>query len=121
MRYTLEREWQRINETSGLAENVSSAARIEISPSRDNGGLILDPSEQFRFNGSLYARKHAGGGAAVLAIFATSGGGTSGGGGTGSDDWATGSDIDSMFGSDFPTHEEVWGSYYDSSVSGSSG
>ena len=119
MRYTLEREWQRINETSGLAENVSSAARIEISPNQDNGGLILDPSEQFRFNGSLYARKHAGGGAAVLAIFASSGGGTSGGSGSyGSDDWATGSDIDSMFGSDFPTHEEVWGSYYGSGGSG---
>ena len=121
MRYTLEREWQRINETSGLAENVSSAARIEISPSPDNGGLILDPSEQFRFNGSFFARKHAGGGAAVLAIFSSTGGGTSGGGGTGSDDYATGSDIDSMFGSDFPTHQEVWGSYYESSVSGSSG
>ena len=110
MRYDLTKEWQRISETSGLAENVSSAARIEISPNQDNGGLILDPGEQFTFSKSFYARKHAGGGAAVLAIFSSTGG-TSGGGGTGS----------SIFGSDFPTHEEVWGSYYGSSVSGSSG
>ena len=120
MRYDLTKEWQKISETSGLAENVSSAARIEISPNQDNGGLILDPGEQFTFSKSFYARKHAGGGAAVLAIFSSTGG-TSGGGGSGSTDWVTGSDIDSIFGSDFPTHEEVWGSYYESSVSGSSG
>lgn len=112
MRYDLTKEWQRITETSGLAENVSSSARIEISASRDNGGLILDPSEQFRFSGSLYARKHAGVGAAVLAIFSTTVGTSVVE--SGSDDYVSGSDIDNLF----PTHEEVWGSYYGSGNSG---
>ena len=113
MRYVIERGWQKIDESSGLMQNVSERAFIEISNSEDNGGLILFPGQKLAFTRSFYARKHMGGGPCVLAIMegngaipvTISGGGSGGGSGSSGGDSpsaATDDDIDCIF----ETHSE---------------
>lgn len=114
MRYVIERGWQKIDKNSGLMQNVSERAFIEISNSEDNGGLILFPGQKIAFTRSFYARKHMGGGPCVLAIMegndsipvtiSGGGSGSSSGGssGNGSLPVATDDDIDCIF----ETHSE---------------
>lgn len=69
MRFVISRGWQKIEVSgSGMGQNVSPRAAIEVSKNEDNGGLIIFPGQVFPYEGSFYARKHLGGGPCVLAV-----------------------------------------------------
>ena len=67
-KYTLTKNFSEITETSGVMQNLSSDANIEVTDNTDDAGIILKPFQTLNFSQKLYARKIGNSGTSNLAV-----------------------------------------------------
>ena len=67
-KYTLTKNFSEITETSGVMQNLSSDANIEVTDNTDDAGIILKPFQTLNFSQKLYARKIGNTGTSNLAV-----------------------------------------------------
>lgn len=68
MRYTLTKDFTKINATAGLFQNVSGDAMIEITDDISQQGIMLKPWQTVNISTTVYARRLSGGGTCALAV-----------------------------------------------------
>lgn len=96
MRYTLTPDFTQLSETSGILQNQSAAATIEVSGTGEaHSGILIHPGGCAPVSGTVYARKAGGSAPCVAAVLPTTGG--AGGGGVDTNNLATEDDIKNLF------------------------
>lgn len=68
MRYILTKDFKLIKTESGLYQNVSGDANIEITDDPKVQGILLKPFQTVTISGKIYARRVSGGGNCALAV-----------------------------------------------------
>ena len=67
-KYTLTKNFSEITETSGVMQNLSSDANVEVTDNTDDAGIVLKPFQTLNFSQKLYARKIGNTGTCSLAV-----------------------------------------------------
>lgn len=67
-KYILTRDFLEIAETSGVIQNLSGDANIEITDAKNEQGILLKPFQKMTIRQKVYARKVSGGGGTAQLV-----------------------------------------------------